>query len=82
MEEADNDGSEHAEQWKRNVMRECSKEKMESAALDCAILQKSGTKFVFGQKNEELARKAASEDPIFKFCRNAFGDYWEGSRTA
>lgn len=71
-------GSQYAEQWKRNVMRECSKEKTKSAALDCAVLQKSGTRFVFGQKNEELAPKATSEDPIFKFCRDAFGDYWEG----
>ncbi|MDP9813693.1 hypothetical protein J2W42_006568 [Rhizobium tibeticum] len=59
-------------------MRECSKETSNSAALDCVILQKSGTKFVFSQKNEELARNATAEDPIFKVCRNAFGDYWEG----
>ena len=30
------------------------------------------------QKNTEITRKAISEDPIFKLCRNAFGDYREG----
>ncbi|MBY3206876.1 hypothetical protein [Rhizobium laguerreae] len=71
-------GAQYAEQWKRNVMRVCSAEKSKKAALDCAILQKGGTKVVYDEKNAEVARKAVSEDPIFKFCRNAFGDYWEG----
>ncbi|NTF18178.1 hypothetical protein G6L37_07145 [Agrobacterium rubi] len=71
-------GSRHAEQWKRNVMRECAKETTKSAALECAVLQKSGTKYVFNEQNTELARKAASSDPIMLFCRNTFGDYWEG----
>lgn len=71
-------GAQHAEQWKRNVMRECSKEGTKSDAIDCAILQKSGTKFVYGQKNGSAQRQASEQDPIFKFCRRTFGDYWEG----
>lgn len=66
------------QQWKKNVIRECSKEPTKQAALDCAVLQKSGTKFVYGQKNEEVARQAVANDPIFQFCRKTFGDYWEG----
>ncbi|TAW39034.1 hypothetical protein ELI17_37310 [Rhizobium ruizarguesonis] len=68
----------YAEQWKRNVMRVCSAEKSKKAALDCAVLQKGGTKVVYDEKNADIARKAVSEDPIFQFCRKAFGDYWEG----
>ncbi|NNH41886.1 hypothetical protein [Rhizobium laguerreae] len=71
-------GAQHAEQWKKNVMRECMKETTTAASLDCAVLQKSGTKFVYGQKNDEIARQATVADPIMQFCRNAFGDYWEG----
>ncbi len=71
-------GAQYAEQWKRNVMRVCSTEKSKKEALECATLQKGGTKFGYDEKNTEIARKAISEDPIFKFCRNAFGDYWEG----
>lgn len=59
-------------------MRECIKETTTAAALDCAVLQKSGTKFVYRQKNKELARQATAADPIMQFCRNTFGDYWEG----
>ena len=66
------------QQWKKNVMRECSKELTKQAALECAVLQKSGTRFVYGQKNKEVAQKAAANDPIFQFCRKTFGDYWEG----
>ncbi|MFB2550163.1 hypothetical protein [Ensifer soli] len=68
----------YAQQWKKNVMSVCVKETTKTAALDCAVLQKSGTKFVFGQKNEEIARQATVADPIMQFCRQAFGDYWEG----
>jgi len=68
----------HSEQWKRNVMRVCSTEKSKKEALDCAILQKGGTKVVYDEKNAEIARRAISADPIYKFCRNAFADYWEG----
>lgn len=71
-------GAQHAEQWKRNVMRECMKEPTRAAALECAVLQKSGTRFVYGQKNHAIGRQATSADPIMKFCRQAFGDYWEG----
>lgn len=68
----------YAQQWKKNAMRECMKETTKAEALDCAVLQKSGTKFVYGQKNEEIARQATADDPIMQFCRNTFGDYWEG----
>lgn len=71
-------GAQHAGQWKKNVMRECMKETTKAAALDCAVLQKSGTKFVYGQKNDEIARQSTEADPIMLFCRNTFGDYWEG----
>ena len=71
-------GARYAEQWKRNVMEICSKEKSKKAALDCAVLQKSGTKVVYEEKNAEIARKSVSEDPIFQFCRKTFGDYWDG----
>ena len=71
-------GAQHAEQWKRNVMRECMQETTKAAALECAVLQKSGTKFVYGQRNDEIARQSTEADPIMQFCRNAFGDYWEG----
>lgn len=70
--------AQHAEQWKKNVMRECMKETTMTAALECAVLQKSGTKFVYGHKNDEIARQATVADPIMQFCRQAFGDYWEG----
>lgn len=68
----------YVQQWKKNVLRECMKEPTKADALACAILQKSGTKFGFGEKNAEIARQAMQADPIMKFCRNAFGDYWEG----
>lgn len=68
----------YAQQWKKNVMGECMKETTTGAALDCAVLQKSGTKFVYAQKNEEIARQAAVADPIMQFCKRAFGGYWEG----
>lgn len=71
-------GAQYADQWKKNVMRECVKETTKPAALDCAVLQKSGTKFVYGQKNKEIARQSTEADPILQFCRQAFGDYWEG----
>jgi len=71
-------GAQYAEQWKRNVMRMCAAEKSKKAALDCAVLQKGGTKVVYDEKNAEIARKSVSEDPIFQFCRKTFGDYWEG----
>ncbi len=67
-----------AEQWKINVLRVCSKEPTRKMAIDCAILQKSGTKFSFNQRNNELRRNAVMDDPIFVFCRQAFGNYWEG----
>ena len=66
------------QQWKNNVMRVCSTEPTKQAALECAVLQKSGTRFGYGQKNEEVARQAVANDPIFQFCRKTFGDYWEG----
>ncbi|TWA50527.1 hypothetical protein FB008_11238 [Sinorhizobium medicae] len=59
-------------------MRECMKEPTKAAALECAVLQKSGTKFVYNEKNAEIARQATASDPIMKFCRQAFGDYWVG----
>jgi hypothetical protein len=65
-------------QWKKNVMRECVKEKTKGDALDCAVLHKSGTLYVYGEKNAEIARQSAAADPIMKFCRETFGDYWEG----
>lgn len=67
-----------AEQWKKNVLRVCSEEPTNKAAIDCAILQKSGTKFMYNQRNSELARQPTGNDSILKFCREAFGDYWEG----
>ncbi|PRX09020.1 UNVERIFIED_ORG: hypothetical protein BCL66_10897 [Martelella mediterranea] len=66
------------QQWKINVMRECSKEPTKQAALECAVLQKSGTRFVYGQANKEVAQQAVANDPIFQFCRKTFGDYWVG----
>jgi len=66
------------QQWKKNVMRECMKETTMANAIACAVLQKSGTKFVYEQRNEEIARQATAADPIMKFCRDTFGDYWEG----
>lgn len=71
-------GSRYAEQWKKNVMTVCSSEKTNAAALECAILQKSGIKFVFNEKNTQVGSDAKTKDPIFQFCRKAFGDYWEG----
>lgn len=71
-------GAQHAEQWKKNVMRECLTEPSQSAALTCAIRQKSGTKYVYGKQNAEVARRTSEADPIMKFCRQAFGDYWQG----
>lgn len=68
----------HVQQWKKNVMRECMKETTKAAALDCAVLQKSGTRYVYGQKNDEIAQQATNADPIMKFCRHAFGNYWVG----
>ncbi|APG93458.1 hypothetical protein SAMCFNEI73_pB0261 (plasmid) [Sinorhizobium americanum] len=71
-------GAQQAKQWKKNVMRECMKEPTKADALACAVLQKSGTKFVFGEKNAQVGRDATEADPIMKFCRKTFGDYWEG----
>lgn len=71
-------GASFAEQWKKTVLRVCSAEPTNKAAIDCAILQKSGIKFVFNQRNNELRRQPAGDDSILKFCREAFGDYWEG----
>jgi hypothetical protein len=68
----------YAEQWKKNVTNICSSEKTKLAALDCAILQKSGIKFVFEEKNAEVRSHITTNDPIFQFCRKAFGEYWEG----
>jgi hypothetical protein len=71
-------GSRFAEQWKKNVVTVCSSEKTNTAALECAVLQKSGIKFVFHEKNAQVGSEATTKDPIFQFCRKAFGDYWEG----
>ncbi len=71
-------GVQYVEQWLKSVMRVCMEEKTKTDALKCAVLQKSGTKFGYGQKNNEIARQATAADPIMQFCRNAFGDYWEG----
>ncbi|MGH0214387.1 hypothetical protein NKY66_10785 [Sinorhizobium meliloti] len=71
-------GAQQAKQWKKNVMGECMKEATKADALACAILQKSGTKIVFGEKNAKVARDATEADPIMQFCRKTFGDYWEG----
>ena len=67
-----------ADQWKKNVLKVCSAETTNSDAIACAILQKSGTKFGYRERNAELANQATKADPIFQFCREAFGDYWEG----
>ncbi|WP_439624010.1 hypothetical protein [Shinella sp.] len=66
------------QQWKKNVIRVCSMEPTKQKALECAVLQKSGTRFAYSQKNEEIARQSVANDPIFRFCRKTFGDYWEG----
>lgn len=71
-------GASYAEQWKRNVKRVCTIESSNAAAIDCAILQKSGIKFVFRQANDAVADDAKANDPILNFCRDAFGEYWEG----
>ncbi len=68
----------YVKQWKKNVMQECMKESSKADALACAVLQKSGTKFVFEQKNNEIGRQAIVDEPIMQFCRKTFGDYWQG----
>lgn len=68
----------YVKQWKKNVMQECMKESSKADALACAVLQKSGTKFVFEQKNNEIGVQAIVDDPIMQFCRKTFGDYWQG----
>lgn len=70
--------AEFAEQWKANSRKVCSSEPDIGAALDCVILQKSGIRFVYADANRKQNPSAPGRDPILQFCRDAFGEYWQG----
>lgn len=71
-------GAQFAEQWKSNTMNVCASEGSNEAAIQCAILQKSGIRFVFNERNTQNAREIVESDPVMTFCREAFGEYWAG----
>ncbi|RXF75518.1 hypothetical protein [Hansschlegelia zhihuaiae] len=70
--------SEFADRWKLNSQRECGSEATKTAALDCVLLQRSGTLSAYDEANAKAARAQQDADPIVQFCKNAFGAYWEG----